>query len=306
MNDTALPVVDGEKYQHIHERFRDVMRLSDAERIAFLDENRWIGYERAQFILDTLVGLMNKPRRPRMPNLLIVGDSNMGKTTIIRRFESLCGQGYIDAESESVRSIIVAEAPPSPDEKGLYISILRRFWAPFRVNDTAPALRQEALNRLLSCKAKVLVIDELHSILSGPPAKQRLVMNSIKMLCNELCIPIVGVGTRDAVKVLHTDPQHASRFDVVSLPKWELDAEFQKMLAGFERVLPLKRPSNLSEPEMATALHSVADGNLGDLQRLLVECCKEAIKSGTERITMSIVKGKAWVRPTRGIRELEG
>lgn len=306
MSNPDIAGADNGSYLHVHERFRDVLKLSDADRIAFLDESRWIGYEKAQFILDTLVGLMKKPKRPRMPSLLIVGDSNMGKTTIIRRFESLCGQGHIDAESVSVRPIIVAEAPPSADEKGLYVSILRRFWAPFRVNDTVAALRHEAINRLLSCKAQILVIDELHSILLGPPTKQRQVMNSIKMLCNELCIPIVGVGTRDAVKVLHTDPQHASRFDVISLPKWELDEAFQKMLAGFERVLPLKKPSNLSEPELATALHSIADGNLGDLQRLLVECSKQAISSGTECISLDIVRGKVWVRPTRGIRELEG
>ncbi|QDQ57744.1 hypothetical protein E5A72_00115 (plasmid) [Acinetobacter baumannii ATCC 17978] len=45
-------------------------------------------------------------------------------------------------------------------------------------------------------------------------------------LSNELSLNIVGVGTREAITILHTDPQYASRFDVVNLPKWELNQDF--------------------------------------------------------------------------------
>lgn len=298
---TTTPASNG---LHIAEKFRHVLSMSDAQRIAFLDEPRWIGYKRAQFVMDTLVGLMNKPKRDRMPNLLIVGDSNNGKTTIVRRFEQLCGEGYIDEHSEAVRPIVVAHAPPTADEKSLYVSILSQFWTPFRVSDTVPALRHQTINKLRVSKTRVLIIDEIHSILIGPPVKQRQVMNSIKMLCNELAIPVVGVGTRDAVKVLQTDPQHASRFSVISLTKWELDEDFQTLLAGFEKVFPLKKPSDLSDPELATALHSICEGNLGDLLMLLTECAKQAITSGSEKIDMAIVQSKRWVKPTKGLREL--
>ena len=291
---------------HVHPDFRAVLSMSDADRLAFLDAPRWIGYERAQHILDTLQGLMNKPRRPRMPNLLIVGDSNNGKTTIIRRFQALCGEGYLNEDAEAVQPLIVAEAPPGADEKGLYVSILERFWSVYRPTDSATKLRYEVVHKLRKCQARILILDEFHSLLTGPAVKQRLVMNAIKLLCNELGIPIVGVGTRDAVRVLHTDPQHASRFDVISLPIWELSPDFQRLLAGFERVLPLKRPSDLSRPEMATALHSICGGNLGDLQRVLADCAADAIKTGEECISQDLVRKKAGLRPTRGVRELVG
>lgn len=121
-------------------------------------------------------------------------------------------------------------------------------------------------------------IDEFNSLLIGSAIKQREVMNTIKLLCNELAIPIVGVGTREAVLALHTDPQHASRFDVVTLPLWELNQDFQRLLAGFEKVLPLKNPSKLHEPELAGLIHSISEGNMGNLHRLLVECATDAIK----------------------------
>lgn len=292
--------------EHIHPDFRHVVGLSDQERLGFLDQPRWIGYKVAQQILDTLVGLMNKPVRPRMPNLLIVGESNNGKTTIVRRFHDLHGEGYVDEQAEPVKPIVVAEAPPSADEKGLYISILERFFVPYRPSDAVSKLRYQVIHLCRACRVRMLIIDEFHSLLTGSAIKQREVMNAIKLLCNELAIPIVGVGIREAVRVLHTDPQHASRFDVQSVPLWELNQDFQRLLAGFEKVLPLKQASRIYDPELASRLHVISEGNLGNLHRLLTECAIEAIKSGTEKIDKTIIESKAWMRPTRGIRELAG
>ncbi len=239
-----------------------------------------------------------------MQNLLIVGDSNNGKTTLVRRFRDLCGKGYVNENSEPVKPIIIAESPPSADEKGLYISLLECFFAPYRATDPPSKLRYEVINLFRLCHVKLLIIDEFHSLLTGTPFQQREVMNAIKLLCNELMIPIVGVGTREAVRVLHTDPQHASRFEVANLALWELNKEFQQLLVGFEKVLPLKNPSKLHTPELASLLHTISEGNTGNLHQLLIKCATEAIKSGKEQIDKAIIDGKAWFRPTRGIREL--
>lgn len=162
------------------------------------------------------------------------------------------------------------------------------------------------IHLMRACHVRMLIIDELHSLLAGTAQKQREVMNALKNLCNELCIPIVGVGTSEAVRVLHTDPQHASRFEVARLPSWTLDKEFQRLLASFERVLPLQHASKLHTPELAMRLHAISEGNIGNLHRLLIECATEAINSGEERITLPIIENNKWVQPTRGIRELFG
>lgn len=291
-------------YEHIHPDFRHIMGMTDKDRIEFMDQPRWISYRLGQQILDNLQGLMHKPSKPRMQNLLIVGESNNGKTTLVRRFKDLCGKGYVDDNADPVKPIIIAEAPPSADEKGLYISILECFFTPYRATDPASKLRYQVIHLFRLCHVKLLIIDEFHSLLTGTPVKQREVMNAIKLLCNELAIPIVGVGTREAVRVLHTDPQHASRFEVVNLPLWELNKDFQQLLAGFEKVLPLKKPSKLHTPELASLLHTISEGNTGNLHQLLIKCATEAITSGKEQIDKAIIESKAWVRPTRGIREV--
>lgn len=293
-------------YKHLHQDFLHCMALSDEERIAILDVPRWIGYERATQILGVLQDLMNKPKKPRMPNLLIVGDSNNGKTTLIRRFVDLHGVSYVNEDGDPVRPVVLTEAPTSADEKSLYISILERFMTPYRPTDPVSKLRYQLIHLMRACHVRMLIIDELHSVLTGTTVKQREVMNALKLLCNELCIPIVGVGTRDAVRVLHTDPQHASRFDVADLPAWQPSKGFQMLLASFEKVLPLKQPSRLHDPELSRKLFFISGGNIGNLHRLLVECAREAIRSGKEQIDSTIIDGKKWIQPTKGIRELFG
>ncbi len=291
--------------EHIHKDFRHVVGFSDADRIHFINEKRWIGYDQAHHILDTMQNLMQMPKRTRMPSLLVVADSNNGKSTIVERFKDIYGQAYVNDNSDPVKPVIVAESPPAADEKGLLVSILEQFYAPYRATDPVVKLRYQVIHLFRSCNTQILIIDEFHSLVTGTAIKQREVMNAIKLLCNELKIPIVGVGTREAVRALHTDPQHASRFDVITLPTWELNKSFQRLLAAFETVLPLKLASLLHLPENATLLHTISEGNIGNLHSLLRQCAIKAIRSGQEQITKAIIEEHKWIRPTRGIREVQ-
>lgn len=291
-------------YKHIHPDFRYVLGLSDEERLAFLEQPRWIGYPRAQAILDTFAGLMDKPQQPRMPNLLLIGDPNQGKTAFLNRFHDRHGQGYVDKDVEPVKPVILDQAPSSADEKALYVSLLECFHAPYRHSDPKSKLAYQVIHLCRQCRVRLLIIDEFHSLLTGTATKQREVMNAIKFMCNQLCIPVVGAGTRDAVRILHTDPQHASRFEVVNLPSWPAGPDFQKLVDKFERVLPLRSPSGLRQPVLAKRLHAISEGNLGNICRLLTECSREAIRTGTERIDEDIIEAKQWIRPTRGVREI--
>lgn len=291
-------------YAHLSPHCLPIMALTVAERLEYMKQPRWIAYTRATEIIDELRSLLTYPKQPRMPNRLIVGDSNNGKTTLIEHFAEKYGEPCVDDDGNAVRPVVLTQAPTTPDEKGLYHSILNRFWDVRGSSKTVTELRYQALHLMRSCQVQMLIIDEMHSLLTGSPMKQREVMNALKFMCNELRIPIVGVGCREAVQILHTDPQHASRFEVMSLPIWKPDNEFRSLVASFERVLPLKKPSNLQDKRIAGHLHWICEGNLGNLHRLLVECAKEAIMSGTEMIDESIIKAHEWFRPTRGIREL--
>ncbi|WP_436896909.1 TniB family NTP-binding protein [Acinetobacter baumannii] len=277
-------------YPHIFQEFRPIVDQSHEERLYFLEEDRWIGYPAANDLLDQLKGMLTLPKRSRMPNLLVLSKPNNGKTSIINQFFKLYGEGYTNEFNNAVKPVIVVQAPVSPDEKALYMAILDRFWEPFRERDPVAKLRYQVVHCLKLYEVKLLIIDEMNSLLCGTPIKQRTVMNAIKYLCNETQIPIVGFGTEEAVRVLYTDPQHVSRFRVVNLPLWQLDKDFQVIVNKFEKVLPLKQPSRLAEPATVKYLHDITEGNLGNLRSLLREAAKKAIITGQEYIDHQLLE----------------
>ncbi|HCR88428.1 MULTISPECIES: TniB family NTP-binding protein [Psychrobacter] len=288
-------------YLHVYKDFRHLVEYSDDDRLDFINEARWVNYEVADNIILELNGLLRFPKRLRMPNLLIVGDSNNGKTSIAHRFFRKHGMP-VEENGILVKPVIFANAPSSTNEKDLYMSILEALHMPYRTKDSASSLLYQVLHLCREYQVKMIMVDELHSLLTGTPRQQRQVMNALKTLCNELQIPIVGIGTQDAKRVLHTDPQHASRFDIVEVPLWKLDKKFQELLFRLESVFPLKNSSELHQPKTAALIHAVSRGNLGNIHRLLSVCAKDAILSGTEQITEDILTKNKDVRPTEGLR----
>jgi transposase len=145
---------------------------------------------------------------------------------------------------------------------------------------------------------RLLIIDEIHHILAGPINRQRQFLNVLKYLGNELKIPLVGVGTIDAVRTIQTDPQLANRFEPVALRRWQMNRDWQMLLASFERILPLRKPSQLAELSIATALLAWSEGTIGELASLLRTAATAAIETGEECITERLLKQIDWMPPS--------
>ena len=296
------------KYSHIHDDFQSLLRLDNKDRIESLQKPFWINYPRTIEIIQLMGQLMNRPKKPRMQNLLIIGEPNIGKTSLAVQFSILHPDSTIEDDigiTKSQKPVLLARVLSS-DDKDLYIAILEQLWVPFRPSDTKAKLRHQVINLLRERDVKILILDEIHNLLRGTAIKQRIMMDTIKNLSNDLMIPIIGIGTQDASLILASDPQHASRFDVVKLPKWEMDKNFRGLLQAFEKRLPLKKPSQLSSKEKAPLLFMISRGNLGDLHKLLIACASFAIQEGIEKITVEVIEQFKWIKPTdtRAAREM--
>jgi hypothetical protein len=151
----------------------------------------------------------------------------------------------------------------------------------------------------------MLIIDEIHHILAGHISKQHLFLNVLKYLGNELRIPLVGVGTIDAIRAMQTDPQMANRFEPVGLPRWDMSREFQTLLSSFERFLPLKYASGLAQPVLAAKLLALSEGTIGELSQLLTTAAARAIRTGKERIDEDLLARLNWTPPSARRRDIE-
>jgi hypothetical protein len=67
---------DGGDAAHLDEAVRPDLLLSDEQRIARIDRDRWIGYGRARAAIEELERILRSERRQRPDNLLIVGASD--------------------------------------------------------------------------------------------------------------------------------------------------------------------------------------------------------------------------------------
>jgi hypothetical protein len=86
-------------YPHLLPQIRTLADAPGEIRIQRIRADRWIGYARAEAALAAMDDLLTFPKRTRMPNLLLVGPSNNGKTMIVEKFKRahLRDRGYLGA-----------------------------------------------------------------------------------------------------------------------------------------------------------------------------------------------------------------
>ncbi|MBC3873503.1 TniB family NTP-binding protein [Undibacterium flavidum] len=285
-------------FPHLNAETQNRMRLSRDERIFLMNQDQWVGYSHARMILDRMEELLNFPRISRMPNMLLVGSTNNGKTQILKRFRELHpGNDNLGEEAISV-PVVYVQAPAVPDEKRLYADILNTLFAKYSVSDHPHKLLSNVKDKFSRIGVRMLIIDELNSILSGSSARQRQFLTVLKHLSNELQIPIVAAGTEDAIRAIKTDRQLENRFNPMILPKWGFDTEFRRFLASYEQMLPLSYPSNLSEKILAHDIWARAEGTIGETVTLLKASARYAISNGIEKIDIDVLDKSGYEKPS--------
>lgn len=278
-------------------------RLPADERIQRIRADRWIGYPRAVDALNRLETLYAWPGKQRMPNLLLVGPTNNGKSMIIEKFRRTHPSSS-DAHQEYI-PVLVVQMPSEPSVLRFYVALLAAMGAPLRPRPRLPEIEQQALTLLRKIGVRVLVIDELHNILAGNSMYRREFLNLLRFLGNELRIPLVGVGTRDAYLAIRSDDQLENRFEPVVLPLWEATEACCPLLASFAASLPLRQPSPIATPDMARYLLTRSEGTIGELAHLLMAAAVAAVESGEEAINQRTLSMADYTGPGERRRQFE-
>lgn len=260
--------------------------LDHRTRIRSLQRDRWIDYPRATEAIQRLERLLNAPQRERMPCLAMHGDSNIGKTLIVSKLRREHPSTFNDLKGVECRQIIAMQMPATPDQHRFYAALLFELGAPHSMTASLSSLERLARDLLRRIAPRMLIVDEVHHLLAGGHREQRASLNLLKYLANDLKFSVVVVGTSDALLALETDAQMRSRFTPFEIPRWRECDEFRRLLSAFERVLPLRKASNLAQKAVVEFLLAASGGLTGEVSRLLNEAAELAIVDATERITM--------------------
>jgi hypothetical protein len=162
-----------------------------------------------------------------MPCLLLYGDSNIGKTQIISKFQRHHPPEYDEEKGVEMCKIVAMQMPPTPDQQRFYASLLFERGAPFNATARLSALEKPTRELLRKVAPRMLIVDEVHHLLAGSYRELRASLNLLKFLANDLRISIVLVGTQDAVIALQTDPQMVRRFTRFEIPRWNESEAFR-------------------------------------------------------------------------------
>lgn len=288
---------------HLHPSVHSTARLPAAERIDRIRADRWIGYPKAVDAVDRLETLLGWPRKQRMPNMLLVGPTNNGKSMIIERFRRQ-HRPVTEPDREQI-PVVCVQMPSEPSPLRFYTAILAALGAPLRVRQRVVEVERLALSLLREVGARMLVIDELHNVLAGRGGSRREFLNLLRFLGNELGIPVVGVGTREAYLAVRADDQLENRFEPFVLPIWEQGEQARSLLASFAASFPLHKPSVIDTEDMARYLLARSEGTIGELAHLLTAAAVAAVESGVETINHRTLSVADYLGPTQRRRLFE-
>ena len=112
------------EFAHLPADVRPLAQLDAEVRIAHIRAGRWIQHAAAARLLGYLQEAFDQPPRERMENLLLLGESGMGKTMLIRKFERQNAVSFDEAAGVQRRPVVVMLMPPQPTEVEFFNRVL--------------------------------------------------------------------------------------------------------------------------------------------------------------------------------------
>lgn len=286
---TAHPDDGAPGPEHLLPSVRKMLDWSAEDRISYVKRDKWIEYAAASATLKAMSDLLAQPNKVRQRAVFVAARADNGKSALLKRFAGLNRATTLETGEASV-PVVLVWTPDEPTEAKLWAQVLKALKVPHRSSDPARLLREQAIRTIEFLQVRMLVFDELHSILHGSARKTEHLLTLLKMLVNELPLRIVVAGTGDAVQALGADRQLATRFDSFPLPPWREGMPLLSLLKGLEAVLPLPSPSGLATPEMVRLMLPKANQTVGGYVVQVQRAAELAIAARRERIDADLIR----------------
>lgn len=199
-------------------------------------------------------------------------------------------------------------------------AMLEFFAHPGVVRGTAAHFGRRALDCVVSCDTRLLIIDDLH-FLRTSVSSGLAVSNHFKYIANEFPVTLIYVGVGLARKGLYSDrtghgnevmDQTGRRTTPLGMDPFTIDNDagrraWRMLLLALERkiVLANTRPGMLAD-DLSDYLFARSTGHMNSLMTLLNRGCHRAVRTGTERLDRDLLdQVKNDVAAERTRKELE-
>lgn len=262
-------------------------------QLAALQEDLWD-------IVDSNVQDGDKPKGA----IAVDAFPGLGKTTAVLHFAQKFHLREIGEEGEFTEAgherwpVCRVGLTSNVGMKDFNRAILEFFAHPARFRGTGAQFLQRALDCVLDCETKVLIIDDLH-FLRWSGRNGREVSNHFKYIANEFPVTLIFVGVELASRGLYSEAdeggdvtlaQTARRTTPLTMGPFAVNddkrrREWRNLMLWLEKriVLAEKFPGMLAD-ELSDYFYARTTGHIGSLMTLVNRGCQRAIRTGTERL----------------------
>lgn len=287
----ALTIEEGVTGSHVKPTMRDFLAIDGRARLHACWDRIWIPTAATRDAFVTLQDCMDAGSSTKPRGAIITGEADTGKSSTLTAFRDANPAEDEPGSPYARFPVVYVQAPDSANIMALYKSILAAIGHPLLYNATEPDLKRHTVNMIRGCRVGTVIIDEIGDI-SNDRLTQKVVdfLRSLKSLINDTGRPFVVSGTPSVLDLIGNEEQIAGRLNNVVRLAPLSRSDFAKAVLAFEKLLPLRRPSDLrSQPETVLQLYTLTDGLIGRLSYLLHDACVVAIETKQERITAETV-----------------
>lgn len=240
---------------------------------------------------------------------IIDGAGTLGKTTIIlqlgRKYELSMQRLFQRVESahvvEDFIPVAYAYVPSSTTTKKMLTSLVEFYGIPVGKRDTEAEIMRRLIDTVRACKTSLIILDDIHNLHAGNKSAAS-VNDLLKELMDKIPATFVyaGINTERSVLLLDSvtrGPSRASqtqnRYSLHRVTPFPYDvmegddSEWLEILRTIESHLVLvdHEPGWLERQHLY--LYARTAGGIGALMRLLRQGANHAIRSGSERLSVS-------------------
>lgn len=287
---------------HLDASTRELLDLPPADRAHRMLTERFITHGRLAPILSHIEFLRYRPPQTRASGLVVSGRPGSGKTMIARAIQRRFPYQPAQDEQPARLPVLAISMTGAREAKTLYNRMLAQLGVPDAGRYVGSDRERMVLKLCQAADLRLLIVDEIQDVLTATVRQQRIALDTIKYLMNELSLPILALGTAQAPEAMRVDEHLNARFQYRALPVWGQDAYLVELMDTLERVLPLRQPSHLSSLPITTAVLKLSEGILDKIVRTVCYAAAHAVETGEERITPKLLERAAVEPPLAAAR----
>ncbi|MCZ4095252.1 ATP-binding protein [Streptomyces sp. H39-C1] len=234
----------------------------------------------------------------------------LGKTTAVLNFalkyhrREIQRHGAFTADGHERWPVCRVGLTSNTGMKDFNRAMLQFFGHPGQTSGTSALFVQRALDCVLQCETKILIVDDLH-FLKWQDKNGREVSNHFKHIANEFPVIMIFIGVGLASRGLYSEAdasgdvtlaQTARRTTPLTMDPFKIDTQrhrrqWRNLLLWLEQriVLARKFPGMLAD-ELSDYLYFRTTGHIGSLMTLINRGCQRAARTGAERLDRRLLE----------------